>query len=120
MSNYQGFLQFFHQAPTLAIPTSFSTPKPPVQSSTAAQGTGSGSGVSLTSMVTSLSSPVMTRVIDSQVYKSANDILHNPDNQQHLVNQIQYLNLSSLSGLGLSAGSSFCKIAHRETFFLQC
>jgi len=105
MSNYQGFLQFFRQAPHFSLPTSYATPKPNVQSATSPQGTGGGSGVSLTSMVTSLNSPVMARVIESQSYNSNLALLQDPQNQQHLVNQVQFLNLSSLAQLGLSAGS---------------
>lgn len=105
-SDYQGFLQFQLQGSVTTVPDSVITPEPVANASTStATGSTSGSGVAISTIVSNLSNPLTTAIVEQALYESylASTINAQP---AQLPQQFDALNLLLLSTIGLSAGSS--------------
>lgn len=104
-SAYQGFVQFILQGNRPYIPTAFYTPTPRVNSDSGGGGIGQGSGVSLTALITSLSNPLATAIIQQTIYSSQLSSEESPS-PTAISQQLEYLRLRLLSQIGLQGGPS--------------
>jgi len=109
-STQQNFVQFFLQDNNPTLPPSFYTPnaQPNLNSggpSSAGPGGGLGSGVSLSTLITSLSNPLMSAIIDRSIFSASMDLESLPGTPT-VVNHLQFLTSSLLAQVGLQAGSS--------------
>lgn len=118
-SAFQGFIQFiFNNLPYL--PATFYQPSPNLLVGGGGAGGvgGGGSGVSLASIITSLSTPLMEGIIAQGKFTAANALFSQPSTPE-VVNQLQYLGLQLLSRVGLQAGSPALRLLEGRLPFID-
>lgn len=122
-SSHTGFVQFYLQGIIPLLPPAFSSPAiQPALSAGGSGGTGgaggAGSGVSLASIITSLSNPLMNAIIAQSIF-AADMHLQSLPATSAAVAQLQFLSLSLLSQVGLQAGSLAVRLLANRLAFVD-
>lgn len=115
-SSFNSFVQFILQAKLPFIPDSFYTEAPELGAT--ASGSGAGAGVSLGSIIASLSNPLMEGIIAQSIFTANTNLDSKPDSP-NVVDQLRYLGLSLLSQIGLQAGSSSVRLLEGRLPFID-
>lgn len=102
-SNYVGFVQFYLNSKLPFLPPAFVNPVPKPELGGGGRGIGGGSGVSLASIISSLSSPLMESIISQGIFTTDTQ-LASYQSANYIATLIQYFGLQSLAQIGLLAG----------------
>lgn len=115
-SSFNTFVQFNLQAKLPFVPDSFYTQAPRLGGTSS--GSGAGAGVSLGSIIASLSNPLMEGIIAQSIFTTNTNLNSKPDSP-NAVDQLQYLGLSLLTQIGLQAGSSSVRLLEGRLPFID-
>lgn len=122
-SNHQGFVQFYLQGIIATLPPSFYTPSLTPNLSTGASNSaggagGPGSGVSLSTIIASLSNPMTNAIIEQSIF-SADMQEQSLPLTPAAITQLQFSSLSLLSNIGLQSGSLALRLLADRLAFID-